>query len=299
MDLVDAQGILEGLEKSTDDFLSNGFHQFYNEFHYSNEEFNLNEFHDEVVDFELVDSVRFVQTKSDCGALTNFSTNEVTIEEIVLTGDDSSTTNTSDTMIYSNILPGTTITWSDGSYLDLDQIVTEISPESMINLPEMTPLCNESCSYFLKESTENLRYTPESRTESSSSSPAPLGTNTSKPLQCNFDGCGKFYAKPTHLKAHMKRHLNQKPYVCGWPDCKWRFSRSDELARHRRSHLGIKPYKCCFCPKAFARSDHLTKHRRVHEKKFNALNKDLKIQWPPVPRGRPGRKPKAKKETKI
>lgn len=260
LSVLESQQILEGLDGSTDDFLSNGFHQFYNEFH------------DEVLDFELVDIFRnHIQAETDHGFQN--------VDEVIGSYEDCSNSS----IVYPEAMT-TTITWIDSSYLDLDNIVTEL-PFPAVDLPDVTPLCNESCSHFIKESSENLRYSPDVQ----------VSTMDSKPLQCTFEGCGKFYAKPTHLKAHLKRHMNEKPYICGWPDCKWRFSRSDELARHRRSHLGIKPYKCCFCPKAFARSDHLTKHRRVHEKKFNAVNKDLKIQWPPVPKGRPGRKPKTKK----
>lgn len=233
--MLELQGInmsefsyLEGLSGVSDDFLSNGFHQFYNELHEETQ-----------IDFEFVDL--FYGDGTGRGE--------------VVQDDD----------------------------FDIDQLLDlpYTSP-----LPEITALCSASCSSFIKESSENLKFNPSTRTPSDS---------IAKNLMCPYEGCQKLYAKPTHLKAHLKRHLNDKPYICLWPDCKWRFSRSDELARHRRSHLGIKPYRCTFCPKTFARSDHLTKHRRVHEKRLGAQNcGELKIQWPTVPRGRPGRKPKVR-----
>lgn len=183
--------------------------------------------------------------------------------------------------------------------------------QQTIILPDKTLFCNDSCNLFLKESSENLQLTnlqTFSPTEQSSfyhhpttvlnaqstvqqTNIAPDVHDLDKIFICTYEDCKKVYAKPAHLKAHLRRHAGDKPYVCNWPNCTWKFSRSDELARHRRSHSGVKPYKCNYCTKCFSRSDHLTKHRKVHERKMAKL----KGIWPtvmPHRPGRPGRRPK-------
>ncbi|XP_023174454.2 Krueppel-like factor 9 [Drosophila hydei] len=177
-------------------------------------------------------------------------------------------------------------------------------PELIDILPERTPLCTDMCDDFLQESNNNLRLAAPSSpaaatTTTAAATPLQLSHNAAgeKGYLCTFGSCEKLYAKPAHLKAHLRRHLGEKPYACNWPDCSWRFSRSDELARHRRSHSGVKPYKCDYCAKCFARSDHLTKHRKVHERRLLAATRSGKLlPNGPLPQSvyavRPGRKRK-------
>ncbi|XP_033170843.1 Krueppel-like factor 3 [Drosophila mauritiana] len=170
-------------------------------------------------------------------------------------------------------------------------------PDLVDFLPERTPLCTDNCADFLEESNSNLRLSgppPSEIFDPDRSSSSPDSSDPASPAEvaapppalqmsenaagergylCTFGNCEKIYAKPAHLKAHLRRHLGEKPYVCSWPDCVWRFSRSDELARHKRSHSGVKPYKCDYCSKCFARSDHLTKHRKVHERRLLAASR--------------------------
>lgn len=182
---------------------------------------------------------------------------------------------------------------------------------NVCDLPALTSYCTDSCTSFLKETSEHLdtslrTFQPNATNDQNEATNNGVDSNGNnknsnrkylltasiddKEFVCSYGDCRKVYAKAGHLKAHLRRHNGEKPYVCEWPNCTWRFSRSDELSRHRRSHSGIKPYSCDLCPKCFSRSDHLTKHRKVHERKMAAMK--IKTVWTKLPPRKPGRKPK-------
>ncbi|XP_066061428.1 LOW QUALITY PROTEIN: transcription factor Sp6 [Chamaea fasciata] len=95
--------------------------------------------------------------------------------------------------------------------------------------------------------------------------PCPEGVKRKHLHNCHIPGCGKAYAKTSHLKAHLRWHSGDRPFVCNWLFCGKRFTRSDELQRHLQTHTGAKKFSCPVCGRVFMRSDHLGKHMKTHE----------------------------------
>nr|XP_030112150.3 transcription factor Sp6 [Taeniopygia guttata] len=95
--------------------------------------------------------------------------------------------------------------------------------------------------------------------------PCPEGAKRKHLHNCHIPGCGKAYAKTSHLKAHLRWHSGDRPFVCNWLFCGKRFTRSDELQRHLQTHTGAKKFSCPVCGRVFMRSDHLGKHMKTHD----------------------------------
>lgn len=142
--------------------------------------------------------------------------------------------------------------------LNLERLLFDTIDDSTtsynINLPARTFYCNDSCSSFIKETSDHLdislqRFRPKNLHNDQLITTAAAknlieckkksaNSSEEKEFVCTYGDCRKVYAKAGHLKAHLRRHVGDKPYVCNWEGCLWRFSRSDELSRHRRSHSG-------------------------------------------------------------
>lgn len=97
----------------------------------------------------------------------------------------------------------------------------DINEEDILNpmLPDKTVLCNDTCDLFLKESSDNLKYSLQNmevdkctdnslrRRNSNKKHGCIRTSDDEKTFHCTYEGCNKIYAKATHLKAHIRRHL--------------------------------------------------------------------------------------------
>ncbi|KFB39598.1 AGAP004282-PA-like protein [Anopheles sinensis] len=272
----------EGFDHSTEDFLANGFYHLYTELQdddglvYELSDLALSTIESVVPPANHPDSIFPEEDQSPCDS-----------ENLIQALDD-----VDDLQLELNV---------ENFILEYNCVDFSQLWENELQLPEKTYLCNDSCDAFLRQNIdhgnisvpEGMSRKTHHRTLQQASETEPDSTGT---FVCPFETCRKVYAKPVHLKAHLRRHVGDKPYHCKWPNCQWRFSRSDELSRHFRSHSGVKPYRCDYCPKSFSRSDHLAKHRKVHERKMAVAAGSPKgtVAWNGTkpPRGRPGRKPK-------
>lgn len=102
------------------------------------------------------------------------------------------------------------------------------------SLPDQTLMCTDSCTEFLKESSEILRVNSlkfHQKNESNVEEVKKGDVEEKVFFNCSFGDCKKTYSKPAHLRAHLRRHLGLKPYLCNFLNCSWKFSRSDELGK--------------------------------------------------------------------
>ncbi|XP_032441684.1 zinc finger protein 410 [Xiphophorus hellerii] len=91
-------------------------------------------------------------------------------------------------------------------------------------------------------------------------------------LRCSFEGCGRTFTWPAHLKYHLKTHRNDRMFQCSAEGCGKSFYVLQRLQVHMRTHNGEKPFICKEknCGKKFTTAGNLKNHRRIHtgEKPF-------------------------------
>ncbi|XP_021174242.2 zinc finger protein 410 isoform X2 [Fundulus heteroclitus] len=85
-------------------------------------------------------------------------------------------------------------------------------------------------------------------------------------LRCSFEGCGRTFTWPAHLKYHLKTHRNDRMFQCSAEGCGKSFYVLQRLQVHMRTHNGEKPFLCEAdgCGRSFAEYSSLRKHSLVH-----------------------------------
>uniref|UniRef100_A0A3Q2PU39 Zinc finger protein 410 n=1 Tax=Fundulus heteroclitus TaxID=8078 RepID=A0A3Q2PU39_FUNHE len=81
-------------------------------------------------------------------------------------------------------------------------------------------------------------------------------------FQCSAEGCGKSFYVLQRLQVHMRTHNGEKPFICKEKNCGKKFTTAGNLKNHRRIHTGEKPHVCAICGKTFSQSGSRNVHMR-------------------------------------
>lgn len=201
-------------QSESDDFLSSGFYQFYTEFNEDfklvNQNYSVVECRDPLVGQQVVENTDYnswCQSEISVeNSLTDISNYKVSYEN----GQENQVYPEPDIFELTEL---DQILWQDQDEYHLQDEKNQFGC-SFENLPEKTFLCSDSCNVFLKESSDNLKMNSlkvqqveQVAPEIFVPQPEPDVDGDKIIYPCNFGQCQKVYAKPAHLKAHIRRHL--------------------------------------------------------------------------------------------
>lgn len=85
-------------------------------------------------------------------------------------------------------------------------------------------------------------------------------------------GCGRSFARPSHLQMHLYTHTGERPYAC--KECGKRFGTSGALTKHTRIHTAERPFSCEKCSKTFTQRSSWRRHNiHFHGAECKPFNK--------------------------
>lgn len=82
------------------------------------------------------------------------------------------------------------------------------------------------------------------------------------------DICNLGFYKRYELEDHYRMHTNERPIVCEFEGCGKTFARAKNYQIHQRVHTGERPYACEFCDRTFQHFIDRKRHTMSHVSDF-------------------------------
>ncbi|KXN68600.1 hypothetical protein CONCODRAFT_79694 [Conidiobolus coronatus NRRL 28638] len=115
------------------------------------------------------------------------------------------------------------------------QNISDLSSDS--SLPATSANTNNNTASNLETIPETPEIKPVPRPRAKTRRTSHSSEVEHKDSICPFEGCGRPFKRPEHLKRHiMSIHHKEKPHQCPFPGCGKCFSRNDNLTQHIKSH---------------------------------------------------------------